>query len=716
MIPPHPFEAGKRINDDFEVIRSSNSGGMGQVYLCYSHARDHFYALKGLNPQTSAAFARDPFRFRREVETWIGLGQHASIVRCFTVLALEDQPFILAEWVGDDKDLARRYEDIHRDQPHFFDWYARLGEQGLGLRKADRRMASSGHGDDLESHFGKGVFRGNPTLAVEVALDICAGLVHINQVFPGAAHADLRPTNVLMTPHGRATINDFGITRVPGTASAIDDRPPQGSPLHMAPEQWQGQQPDFRTDMYALGVILFTLLMGYEPFDANSRNAIKQRHLNDPIPGLTPYVPGAEKLDAILWRCLAKAPADRFPSPNVLYIALADVYLTLPGAKALPNHPSTAPCTIEEFNQLGIALTWLGHYARADEQFRVALEADPLQASTFVNRGIALARQGRHSDALREFNQALRFSRRLSGFDHQSIKEYVYGKAKYNMAVVYFLRGEYDRAWEEIGYARSAQEMLVTRAAIQIALGQFDSAIADCSTLLARWPSFAQVRFNRGLAHLCQGDTTAAQTDFQALENDPMQSLVAQASVTGDAAKLRRLAQPGDFLPSFGSPLGPAGARQKAEFDSLTAQRACVARVGRPPFELFLRVTAVEFSEQLHPFVRRQIRGGTVATQLWVRGAIVDAVGASANEIRGLRTSLQMTPLPDDVRYRTLERLPDWDAVTPKEFQLVLDPETSQLLAHAGLRSLDDLVGRELRLQYIDPDDRAHPLRIVEVR
>lgn len=105
-----------------------------------------------------------------------------------------------------------------------------------------------------------------------------------------------------------------------------------------------------------------------------------------------------------------------------------------------------------------------------------------------------------------------------------------------------------------------------------------------------------------------------------------------------------------------------------------------------------------------------------MATQLWVRGAIVDAVGASANEIRGLRTSPQMTPLPDDVRHCTLDRLQDWDAVTPKEFQLVLDPETSQLLAHAGLRSLDDLVGRELRLQYIDPDDRTHPLRIVEVR
>ncbi len=275
MRQEYSFKEGERIGDEFQVIKIGISGGMGQVYLCYSHARDYFYALKGLNERTLPFFARDPFQFRREVETWVGLGQHENIVRCFTVLMFENHPLILAEWVGNDRYLAELYEGFHRGQPHFLDWYARLGEQGLDLRMDLSRTTRSNHEIDLESYLTEKIYRDNPTLAVAVALDICAGLMHIKQVFPGTAHGDLRPTNILITSQGRAKINDFGIARLFCTTSPTETLRWQGSPLHMAPEQWLEQPTDCRTDIYTLGVILFTLLMGHEPFDAPSRSTLR---------------------------------------------------------------------------------------------------------------------------------------------------------------------------------------------------------------------------------------------------------------------------------------------------------------------------------------------------------------------------------------------------------------------------------------------------------
>ena len=137
----------------------------------------------------------------------------------------------------------------------------------------------------------------------------------------GVIHRDLKPDNVLIGPDGHVTLTDFGI------AQRMSARRPTfaqlsnavGTPDYMAPEQVRGQRGDARTDVYALGAMLFELLTGEVPYPArDALNATRRSGLTDPplVSRLRPDAPPA--LEAILYRALRRRPEERYPSMAAL--------------------------------------------------------------------------------------------------------------------------------------------------------------------------------------------------------------------------------------------------------------------------------------------------------------------------------------------------------------------------------------------------------------
>ena len=137
----------------------------------------------------------------------------------------------------------------------------------------------------------------------------------------GVTHRDLKPENVLVTPDGRPIVTDFGIALITG-ARRLTWRwltSQLGTPDYMAPEQVQGERGDARTDVYALGVILFELLVGRVPWEGDNPLAIMNQAVTRPAPSLRELDPAIPPpLEAIVRKCLRKDPAERYPDAAAL--------------------------------------------------------------------------------------------------------------------------------------------------------------------------------------------------------------------------------------------------------------------------------------------------------------------------------------------------------------------------------------------------------------
>ncbi|HXA43364.1 MAG TPA: serine/threonine-protein kinase [Candidatus Solibacter sp.] len=148
---------------------------------------------------------------------------------------------------------------------------------------------------------------------ISVAKQLCdaAGYAHSRGVF----HRDLKPENILITPTDRVVLTDFGVALMEGakrlTFRALNAQ--VGTPTYMAPEQVQGKRGDARTDIYAIGVIVFEMLAGRPPWVGEDVFAVMDMHLTAPVPDLRKLnrkVPAT--LRGIVQKCLRKDPAQRY--------------------------------------------------------------------------------------------------------------------------------------------------------------------------------------------------------------------------------------------------------------------------------------------------------------------------------------------------------------------------------------------------------------------
>jgi len=280
----------------YEVVRLIGAGGMGEVYAARDVRLDRTVAIKILPPELSADPVRRA-RFAREART-ISQLSHPNICPLFDVgeLALPGQ----------------ETGPSHAARVDYLVMEYLVGETLLThLRKAPLPL----------------------TEAVEVASQVAKGLGAAHR--HGIVHRDLKPSNVMLTKTG-VKILDFGIAQSPAPLPTDDvDAVRTTAPLtgpgtvlgtrpYMAPEQLEGKPTDARTDLWALGAILYEMLAGRPAFAAGSAAALTAAILErepEPLGLARPDLPPA--LDRIVRRCLAKDPDSRWDSANDLADELA---------------------------------------------------------------------------------------------------------------------------------------------------------------------------------------------------------------------------------------------------------------------------------------------------------------------------------------------------------------------------------------------------------
>ncbi|MEX0692313.1 MAG: protein kinase [Gemmatimonadales bacterium] len=163
--------------------------------------------------------------------------------------------------------------------------------------------------------------------AIAIAREVADALGHAHSV--GVVHRDIKPENILFLS-GRPVVADFGIARAVDAAGDQFTQITQtgmaiGTPAYMSPEQAAGDaHVDGRSDIYALGCVLYEMLAGRPPFDGRNSREVMARHAMDPVPPLRPARPTVpEGIEAVITQSLAKVPADRFSTATAMSEALA---------------------------------------------------------------------------------------------------------------------------------------------------------------------------------------------------------------------------------------------------------------------------------------------------------------------------------------------------------------------------------------------------------
>lgn len=159
-----------------------------------------------------------------------------------------------------------------------------------------------------------------PDEAVPLFRKIADGIAYIHQ--NDVVHRDLKPENILVKADGQPVILDFGLALVKGghRVTYANLTGTAGTPDYMAPEQIEGQRGDPRTDIYALGTILYEMLAGQPPFQGDNPMAVMAQHLNAPIPRLDQIRPGvvSPQLAAVVTRALQRDPGARYADVTML--------------------------------------------------------------------------------------------------------------------------------------------------------------------------------------------------------------------------------------------------------------------------------------------------------------------------------------------------------------------------------------------------------------
>jgi len=148
--------------------------------------------------------------------------------------------------------------------------------------------------------------------ATGLMTQICDGVGYAHRA--GLVHCDLKPQNILISPHGKVKITDFGISRALATIQP-DERQETvwGSPQYFSPEQARGGAPSPASDVYSLGVVFYEMLTGRLPFEAASADLLAELHLHAPVTPASHHSPDLpDTLDRILLKVLSKEPAARY--------------------------------------------------------------------------------------------------------------------------------------------------------------------------------------------------------------------------------------------------------------------------------------------------------------------------------------------------------------------------------------------------------------------
>jgi len=271
------FVPGTLLGGRYRIIGLLGRGGMGEVYRATDLMLGQSVALKFL-PEEAASNQRLLERFHSEVRVARQVS-HPNVCRVYDIGEIEGMPFISMEYV-DGEDLASLLLRI-------------------GRLPADK--------------------------ALDAARKLCAGLAAAHD--RGVIHRDLKPQNIMMNKRGDVVIMDFGLAAIADQLSGAEVR--NGTPAYMAPEQLKGAEVTAKSDIYALGLVLYEIFTGKRPFEANSVRQLLEKQESVHLPSMTTVAAEIDPLvEKAIRRCLEPDPARR--PANALSVAVA-----LPGGDPL---------------------------------------------------------------------------------------------------------------------------------------------------------------------------------------------------------------------------------------------------------------------------------------------------------------------------------------------------------------------------------------------
>jgi hypothetical protein len=165
----------------------------------------------------------------------------------------------------------------------------------------------------------------------------------------GMVHRDLKPANVMINQQGQVVLTDFGIARIVGATQLTATGALSGTPAYMSPEQGQGEKADERSDIYSLGVMLYEMVTGIVPYDADTPFAVIMKHINEPLPmprAVNPDIP--EPVERIILKAMSKNPDDRFQKAGEMAAALRQAVGYKPGDENIPLAIVAPPPKIDQ--------------------------------------------------------------------------------------------------------------------------------------------------------------------------------------------------------------------------------------------------------------------------------------------------------------------------------------------------------------------------------
>src|SRR6516162_2324279 len=274
----------------YRVEKLLGSGAMGEVYRAYDPAIDRLVAIKVLRPELIGGSDSEQLlqRFRREARA-AGRRFHPNIVAIWDFGDDNGMPFLAMEYVEGRS----------------------LGE----LIKSSGPLI--------------------PDRGVKIIMQVLSalGFAHAN----GIIHRDIKPSNILILPNDDVKVADFGIARIDAADfTIVGDL--LGTPAYMAPEQLSGAPVDHRTDLFAVGVILFEMLTGVKPFRGKSITEIisfMETRGPEDIRGLNPAVP--DSLKRVITKSLAFEPAQRYGEAGEFSKAIVEAVPVSSDQAAVPE-------------------------------------------------------------------------------------------------------------------------------------------------------------------------------------------------------------------------------------------------------------------------------------------------------------------------------------------------------------------------------------------
>jgi serine/threonine-protein kinase len=279
------------VNGSYTVLERLGAGGMGVVYKALQHRLNRHVALKVLSQRFSSdGAAVDRFRVEALAASQLTNG-HTVTVHDFG--AMDDGSLYIAMQLLE--------------------------------------------GETLRARLKRGTL--SPRLAATIAMHVCESLSEAHELRTPILHRDIKPDNVFVrgvtNGNVHATVLDFGLARFADahrlrltSANVV-----LGTPAYMSPEQCRAQPLDPRSDLYAVGILLFEMLAGRPPFESPDATSLLFKHVYDPPPRpveIKPDIDLPEPLEELILQLLAKSPADRPASAVEVWQRLEEIISTLP--------------------------------------------------------------------------------------------------------------------------------------------------------------------------------------------------------------------------------------------------------------------------------------------------------------------------------------------------------------------------------------------------